>query len=344
LSRQIQASPEDERRRAAGVRSELALANDQGCPIGLDLRNAQDHASFMNLLPVGDGSTYIDLSEAQRFDIRGVKYFRSEHGVWVRKDASNLTGQVMPEREVFKAFMGAHRFTEAKEHFPGLFENGYRVAVAIDEDAESSDPIPLPTRWGNAKTRTLLRFAVGGLATLLLAAYAAAVITGKISESRQLSTVDLIIIVVGVIAIGILIKPEILNSIQEFGIGGLSVKMRHQLQEIQDTQKDHSKNLNDMRFILEALATTSEISHLKKLAYGATSEYKRNPSLIAELRRLRDVGLIKPINKQRIGHLPDRFNLAECVELTKRGADYLHRMEEVEPPSDVSTSPNRESR
>jgi hypothetical protein len=250
----------------------------------------------------------------------------------------------VPEREAFKAFMGAHRFTKAKKHFPVLFESGFRVAATIDEDMESSDPIPLPTRWGNAKTRTLLRFAVGGLATLLLAAYAVAVITGKISASHQLGTVDLIVIVVGLIAIGILIRPEVLNSIQEFGIGGLSVKMRHQLQEIQDTQKDHSKNLNDMRFILEALVTTSEISHLKKLAHGSASNYKRNPSLLVELRRLRDVGLIRTINEQRLGQLPDRFNLAEWVELTKRGADYLGRMEQFEPPSGVLTRPKRESR
>ena len=42
----------------------------------------------MNLLLIGDGSQYIDLSKAQVFYVRGVTYYRSKHWVWVRKDGS----------------------------------------------------------------------------------------------------------------------------------------------------------------------------------------------------------------------------------------------------------------
>ncbi len=51
----------------------------------LDPRNGSDYAGFMNLLPIGDGSTYIDLSKAKEFDLGEVKYYKSERGVWVCK-------------------------------------------------------------------------------------------------------------------------------------------------------------------------------------------------------------------------------------------------------------------
>jgi hypothetical protein len=284
----------------------------------------------MNLLPIDDCSTYIDLDKAQEFILQGAKYYKSEGGVWVRKEAGNSTGQAMPEREAFKAFMSAHKFEEAEECFPGLFEDGSKIAIVIDQDKRSS----------GARRRSLLRFALGGIAALLLAAYIAAVIAGKISASHQISAINLIVIVVVLIVIGILVRPEFLNNIQEFGIGGLSVKMRQQLREIQDTQKDQGKNLEELHFILETLVTTSEVKHLRKLAAHRTSNYKRSPTLVAEMRRLRDAGLIISRPEHKIGAVPATFDLAEWVELTSRGREYLKRLEEFEPPSGASTPPD----
>ncbi len=100
--------------------------------------------------------------------------------------------------------------------------------------------------------------------------------------------------------------------------------------ELQDTQKDQSKGLDEIRFVLAALVTAPELSHLKNLSKGSTSNYTRNDSLQAELRRLRSIGLIK--SKRYIADMPDKFDLAEWVELTDRGADYLKHMEEVDNP------------
>lgn len=291
----------------------------------------------MNLLPVGDGRTYIDVDKATtKVRLSRVRYYKSEDGVWVRKESRHLTGQVISEQEAFKAFMNANRFAEAEKYFPKLFEDGAKVTVVIEQPVMPRNP----GKW------RILRFAAGGIAFLLVAVYIGFVVAGKISASRQISVTNLVVIVVGLTVIAILIRPQVLSNIQEFGVAGLSVKMRKQLNEIQDTQKDQGKNLEEIHFILESLVTKSEMSHLRKLANHSTANYKLNPTLMAELRRLRDVGLIEARkdqsgDKYRIGRLPPTFDLGFYVEITERGDDYIKRIKDSEAPE--STSARRDS-
>ena len=88
----------------------------------------------------------------------------------------------------------------------------------------------------------------------------------------------------------------------------------------------HGNDLDEIRFVLQAMVTVQELSHLKNLAMGSTVNYIRNDSLQAELRRLRSIGFIN--SKRYIGEMPEKFDLAEWVELTDRGVDYLRRLEE----------------
>ena len=121
--------------------------------------------------------------------------------------------------------------------------------------------------------------------------------------------------------------------------------MRQRLQEIQETQKDQSKNLDEIHFILVALVTASEMKHLKDLDRGSTANYERTPSLLAELRRLRDVGLIEPIRqKYKFARLPAKFDLADYVRLTGRGNEYLGRVGAVVTPPGESAPQDRASR
>ena len=60
---------------------------------------------------------YIDSSKAQALDVRGVTYYRSEHGAWVRKEGTSPSGRAVQEREAFKEFISARMLTEAKEQF-----------------------------------------------------------------------------------------------------------------------------------------------------------------------------------------------------------------------------------
>ena len=282
----------------------------------------------MDLLLVGDGSTYIDLSEAKGFDVGGVAYYRAENGVWVRKEPKNSLGQAIPELEAFKIFMSARMLADAEEYFPELYEKGFKVEVTTEPNASPAD----------ATTRHLWQFALGGLVGLALVAYVVATIMGRIPASRQISLGTVGIIAIVVVAIALLLRPQLVRNIQRFEFGTFKLELRDRLRELQDTQEDHSKNLGEIRFILEALVTSSEMSHLKTLAYGAPSNYKRNATLLAELRRLRAIGLIRP--KGKIGQLPATFNLAKHAELTRRGSYYLSRVENTESPPGELTTPN----
>jgi membrane protein YdbS with pleckstrin-like domain len=291
----------------------------------LDWPHEQDYASLMNLLPINDGSTYIDLSTADCFNVHGVTYCRSQYGVWARSEKEGSPGQIITERTAFKAFINANMPTEAKRFFPKLFEEGVKVEAVIEPDPKPDD----------ATSTHLWRFVVAGLVVLLVAAYVAATIMGKIPTNRQIGLGALAVIVIGAVLILALFQPRWMHDVQRFQFGSFRLDMQQRLQEIQSTQKDQGKNLDEIHFILVSLVTSSEMNHLKDLARGSTANYKRAPTLLAELRRLRDVGLIEPIRKNyKFARLPANFDLADYVRLTKRGNEYLGRVgTTVIPPS-----------
>jgi hypothetical protein len=270
----------------------------------------------MDLLLVGDGSKYINLSKVDVFDVQGATYYRSEHGVWVRKEAKSPLGEVVAAPEVFKVFMSEHMFNEAQEYFQQLFEGGAEISM------EPNTNPPEPKKW------LMLRFMIVGLVGLLLAAYVAAIITGGISANHQISIADLGVIVIGAMAIGILIRPQLVRNIQRFELGTLRFELRDQVRDLQNTQKDQKRELDELRFTLNLLVTDSERKHLENLDTGSTANYKRNDWLQAELRRLRSIGLIT--SKRYISDMPAEFDLREWgVELTPYGTEYLRRWKEA---------------
>ena len=90
----------------------------------------------------------------------------------------------------------------------------------------------------------------------------------------------------------------------------------------------------DERFVLRLAVTDSERVHLENLHVGSNLDYERNPSVQAELRHLRGLGLIRA--KRYIGEMPEHFNLSEWVELTDQGNEYLRRMARTELPTQIS--------
>jgi hypothetical protein len=179
----------------------------------------------MNLLPVGDGSRYIDLSTAQCFDVLGITYCKSQYGVWVRREREGRSGQVITERDAFKAFIDAKMQTEAESNFPDLFKEGFNVDAATEPGLKSADTTP----------RHLWRFVFGGFIVLVVAVYIIATIIGKIPASRQISLGGLAVIVIGVIFIITLFHPQWIRDVQRFQLGSFSLDMRQRLQEIQES-------------------------------------------------------------------------------------------------------------
>jgi len=289
----------------------------------------------MNLLPIDDGSSYIDLSTADCFNLRGISYWRSQHGVWVRGEEEGGPGQVITELDAFKAFINANMPAEAEKFFPKLFEEGGKVEVLIELDPKPAD----------ATARHLWRFALGGLVVLLVAAYFTATVIGKIPANRQISLGGVAVIVIGAVLIIALFQPQWMHDVQRFQLGSFRLDMQQRLQKIQDTQKDQGENLDEIHFILVSLVTSSEMKHLKDLDRGSTANYERAPTLLAELRRLRDVGLIEPIRKNyKFARLPGKFDLADYVRLSKRGNEYLGRVGAIAIPPSASAPQDRASR
>jgi hypothetical protein len=75
---------------------------------------------------------------------------------------------------------------------------------------------------------------------------------------------------------------------------------------------------------------------LENLHAGSNLDYQRDPSIQAQLRRLRDLGFIR--SKRNIGEMPEHFNLSEWAELTDEGNEYLRRTAEAELPAQISRS------
>ena len=198
--------------------------------------------------------------------------------------------------------------------------------------------IELDSKSANAAPRRPWRFVFGGIAVLLVAAYAVAIIMGKIPASRQISLSGIVLFVIAAMLVIGLFRPQWFREIQGLQFGSFRVDMRERLDKIQATQEDQNKNLNEIHFILESLVTQTQMKHLRGLDRGFTGNYRRSPQLLAELRYLRDVGLIESIEEKfHFADLPaTKFDLSHYVRLTQRGREYLRRVSMAVPPSDAS--------
>ena len=284
----------------------------------------------MNLLTIGDGSTYIDRDKAEQFDVGGITYYNYGQGVWVRQEGEHPPlGRLVPEREAFRQFMNAGKFSEAERNFNKLYLDG-EVKGIVESDSSST---------GETVHRHLIRFTIGGLVGLSIIVYVVLVTTGIISANHQISIADLGIIVIGAAVIGTLIRPQWVLYVQRLQLGGVTFELRDQLQGLEKAQKDQNKELEELRFALELIVTPAERKHLEHLRKGSPSLYERNDSVQAELRRLRAIGLIS--SKRYIFEMPDKFNLAEWVELTDRGNEYLNHWKELGDQPNWSTQENR---
>ncbi len=275
----------------------------------------------MSYLLIGDGSKYIDLSKAAVFPAQGVTYYRSEDQVWVRQEGQNRLGEVVTQAEAFKGLLSAGMFDQAQEYFPELFKAGSKLEAPPEPEEKPRETRKPP----------LLRITIGGFIVLLIATYIAAVIAGAISANHQISVAGLGIIVIGLAAIVILARPQLLSNIQIFELGTLKVQLR----DLQGRQVDQKKELDELRFTLSLLVTDAEREHLTNLDTGSTAGYRKNDNLQAELRRLRSLGLIT--SKHWISEMPPEFDLHEWgVELTPYGTEYLKRWKEAGPPGNTS--------
>jgi hypothetical protein len=170
------------------------------------------------------------------------------------------------------------------------------------------------------------RGTVGGVILLvLLAAYASAIILGRVPADRRIDTPALGIIVAGCLIALLLVRPELLERITR--LEALEWKV-----EMENRQQQQSVQLKDLELILPLLLPATERHHLTNLANGTTANYCGNHELRTELRRLRSIKLIEMLPEQHVSMLTDGsvFDLARYIRLTKLGVGWAERLKQLD--------------
>ena len=187
----------------------------------------------------------------------------------------------------------------------------------VDADSEKNQPVRAPrSAW--------LRSLGGVLGLVAIACYSIAIVVGWLPLEHRLSISDLAVIVVGLLAVGLAVWPQLLERVQLLEFANVKIELR----DLRNNQNLQKAELDDLRLALSMLVTDSERKHLQNLEAGKASNYKSNSWLLTELRRLRSLGLID--SKRYFSDIPSSgaFNLAEYAEVTPKGKDYLRRMKE----------------
>jgi len=188
-------------------------------------------------------------------------------------------------------------------------------------------PNPAPDEGGK-DSKGLVRWIVGAVLTVAVAGYMAGIVAGRIAEAQRLGLADLAVIVIAALLVCVVLWPEQLQRVRLVKLGQVELQLRV-LRRDQENQKDV---LDSLRYALQMLVTGAERAHLENLAKGLTADYHGNEPLRWQLRQLRDRGLIQ--SKRYISEIGNggSYNLADFVELTPEGKDYLFRTrDELEP-------------
>lgn len=168
--------------------------------------------------------------------------------------------------------------------------------------------------------------AAGVALLLLLAAYAIAVVLGRVPSDRRIDGSTLGMIAVGCVIAFFLLRPEMVERITRFEALGWKVEMENR-------QHQQGSQLKDIELILPVLLPETERRHLINLDDDRTAGYKGNHELRTELRRLRSLKLIEMQPGQSVGLMTDGavFDLGKYVRLTKLGMRWAERVKQLEP-------------
>jgi hypothetical protein len=168
---------------------------------------------------------------------------------------------------------------------------------------------------------------------LLVSAYTFGVVSGRITN--RIDAVHLSIIAIAAISVTLLFRPEAFERLRILQLGNL----RLELQEIKEAQNVQAERLREMDLILSILLPKNERAHLTNLADGRTSHYKGGDAMRTELRRIRSMGLITSRSGHAVGSMRSTmiFDLADYVELTRRGRDCVAKIREVDEAERPST-------
>src|SRR5437763_16491820 len=101
---------------------------------------------------------------------------------------------------------------------------------------------------GRIKRRTyVIRCAIATAVVLATFIYLIGIALGRVPQQQRLGAADVWMIVVAALAVGVLVRPELLNRLTHLKVGGVEIDWFHKLQADQQKQRDE---LDDARFVL----------------------------------------------------------------------------------------------
>lgn len=177
--------------------------------------------------------------------------------------------------------------------------------------------------------RTLGQKVIAAAIMVGVVAYLSLVVSGTIQRDNRLGAAEFGAIVVAAVVVGMLLRPDIVDRLQKIDIAGIKLdlgEVKERQIEVQKSQQEQRRVLEDLRFAMRMLITEPERNHLLNL-HNRTSNYTLTGNLREELRRLRAMGLIKMRDGKTIGGLPEKtsFDLSDYLRLTPDGEGYLVR-------------------
>lgn len=106
--------------------------------------------------------------------------------------------------------------------------------------------------------------------------------------------------------------------------GGWKVKFR----ELKDEQARQRYEIDSLRFLMSSFVSNYELEHLTKLASDSPFSYQKSDPFLAELRRLRSLGLIANQEGKSIAAMPPSGDLTDFFVVTALGRSYLKMREQ----------------
>jgi hypothetical protein len=193
---------------------------------------------------------------------------------------------------------------------------------------------PSKTDDSSTNHKTTIRIWASVAAAILIIVYTLGIVLGYVPNERRLDGSTLTLIVVGLLGIAVLLRPDVLDRLKVLQ----ALNFRVELSEVREKLARQSDDLAVIRMMLPFLLPDNERIHLTSLARHLTANYKGRGSLRTELRRLRSIGLVWMRGQDRhIGQLTSgmTFDLADFVELTPLGEYWARRIEEIQKEEDL---------
>jgi hypothetical protein len=114
--------------------------------------------------------------------------------------------------------------------------------------------------------RTWLQKIIAAAIMVAVVVYLSLVVTGTIQRDNRLGVAEFGAIVVAAAVVGMLLRPDIVDRLQKIDIAGIKLdlgEVKERQIEVQKSQQEQRRVLEDLRFAMRILITQPERDHLQ---------------------------------------------------------------------------------